>query len=103
MKKFLIIGSISLLLAITSCRPCNSSYSELKKISIKIEGMGTACCVPKVEKELLKVKGVKKVSACFKRGIAKVEIESGKVTTEQLIKAVKIAGFKAKVEEMEEK
>ncbi|MBU3958496.1 MAG: methyltransferase domain-containing protein [Candidatus Omnitrophica bacterium] len=62
--------------------------------------MATACCIPKVEEALLKVKGVKKVSACFKSGLAKVEIESGQVTTEQLIEAVKIAGFKAKVAEM---
>ncbi|MBU4346050.1 MAG: methyltransferase domain-containing protein [Candidatus Omnitrophica bacterium] len=75
----------------------------LEKVTLKIEGMTTACCIPRVEEALLKVKGVKKVSVCIKRGIAEVEIEAGQVTTEQLINAVEKAGFKASVEEMEKK
>jgi len=80
----------------------NSFGEEFEEVTLKIGGMSSACCVPKVEEALLKVEGVKKVSACFKRGIAKVEIESGQVTVKQLVEAVKIAGFKAKVGEMKE-
>ncbi|MFH1861126.1 MAG: methyltransferase domain-containing protein [bacterium] len=73
---------------------------KLEKVTLKIEGMTSACCIPMVEQALSEIKGVKKVSACFKRGIAEVEVVHGQVTTEQLIEALKIAGFKAKVAEM---
>lgn len=73
----------------------------MEEVTLKIEGMVTPCCVPPVEEALLKVKGIKKVSVCIKRGIAEVEMETGQVTIEQLIKAVEKAGFKASVEEME--
>ena len=72
----------------------------MEKIILKIDGMTTACCVEEVKNALLKVKGVKKVPTCCpKRGIAEIEMEKGKVTAEQLIKAVEEAGFKAKIKE----
>jgi len=75
-----------------------------EKTVLKVEGMSTACCATEVEEALLKVEGVKKVlTCCHKRGIAVVEIDSDQVTTEQLIKAVEKAGFKASVEEMEKR
>ncbi|MBU2471435.1 MAG: cation transporter, partial [Bacteroidetes bacterium] len=77
MKRFCILAVISLLLAITAY---GSSKEELEKVTLKVEGMATACCVPRVEEALLKVKGVKKVSVCIKRGIAEVEMETGQVT-----------------------
>jgi ubiquinone/menaquinone biosynthesis C-methylase UbiE/copper chaperone CopZ len=79
---------------------CAGSEQGVKKVTLKIEGMVSACCDPEVEKALTKIKGVKKVSACFKRGIAKVEIETSQITTEQLIETLKMAGFKAKVVQM---
>ena len=74
----------------------------LEKTVLKIEGMVTPCCVPRVQEALLKDNGVTKTSACIKRGIAEVEMEAGRVTIEQLIKAVEKAGFKAFVEEKKE-
>jgi SAM-dependent methyltransferase/copper chaperone CopZ len=70
----------------------------MKKITLKIEGMTTPCCAEEVKETLLKVEGVKKASACPKRGIAEIEIDD-KVTSEQLIKVVGEVGFKAKVKE----
>ena len=68
------------------------------EITLKIGGMTTPCCAEEVKEALLKVKGVKKVPICCpKRGIAEIEIEADKVTSEQLIKVVGEAGFKAKV------
>ncbi|MBU4022859.1 MAG: methyltransferase domain-containing protein [Proteobacteria bacterium] len=72
---------------------------KIRELTLKIEGMVTPCCAVEVKEALLKVKGVKKASACPKRGIAEIEIEDEAVTTEQLIKVVEEAGFKAKVKE----
>ncbi|MBU2446018.1 MAG: methyltransferase domain-containing protein [Bacteroidetes bacterium] len=100
MKRFLILTVISMVLATMAY---GGSEQGVEKVTLKIEGMVTSCCVPRVEEALLKVKGVKKVSVCIKRGIAEVEMETGQVTIEQLIKAVEEAGFKASVEKMEKR
>jgi ubiquinone/menaquinone biosynthesis C-methylase UbiE/copper chaperone CopZ len=98
MKGFFILIVISTLLVTMACA---SPGQVVEKVTLKIEGMVSPCCIPHVEEALLKVKGVKKVSVCIKRGVAEVEMETGQVTIEQLIKAVEKAGFKASVEEME--
>ncbi|MBU2415617.1 methyltransferase domain-containing protein [Patescibacteria group bacterium] len=73
---------------------------KFREVTLKIEGMNSPCCTQEVKEALLKVKGVKRVPICCpKRGIAEIEIEADKVTTEQLIKVVEETGFKAKVRE----
>ena len=67
------------------------------KITLKIEGMTSACCAEEVEESLLKVKGVKKASVDFRKGMAKIEFEAGKVSTDQLIEAIKEAGFETSI------
>jgi len=73
--------------------------AKSKEIKLKIEGMSSPCCAEEVKEALLKVKGVKKASVDFKKGIADVEIEPEEVTAKQIIKAVKGAGFKASATE----
>lgn len=99
MKRFFILIAISMLLATMAY---GGFEQGVKKVTLKVEGMVTPCCIPHVEEALLKVKGVKKASACIKRGIVEVEMEAAQVTTAQLIKAVEKAGFKASVEAKKE-
>jgi len=73
------------------------------QITLKIEGMSSPCCAEEVKEDLLKVEGVKKASADFANKIIKVEIDTEKVTKEQLIAAVKRSGYEAVVREGKEK
>ncbi|MBU4313803.1 MAG: heavy-metal-associated domain-containing protein, partial [Actinobacteria bacterium] len=74
-----------------------------EKVALKIEGMSSPCCAEEIKGDLLKVEGVKKVSTYFADKIIKVEIDTEKVTKEQLIAAVKEAGYEAVVTEGKEK
>ncbi|MBU1291993.1 methyltransferase domain-containing protein [Patescibacteria group bacterium] len=76
---------------------------KLNELKLKIEGMSSPCCAEEIKGDLLKVEGVKKVSTYFADKIIKVEIDTEKVTKEQLIAAVKEAGYEAVVTEGKEK
>jgi len=79
MKRFYVLTVLFLTMLLITIS-YNSFGEKSEEVILKIKGMGTACCIPKVEEALSKVEGVKRVSACFKRGMAKVEVESGRVT-----------------------
>ena len=74
---------------------------EKSELILKIKGISSPCCAEEIKEDLLKVEGVKKASVDFNKGIARVEIEPGKMTGEQLIKVVKEAGYEAEVTERE--
>lgn len=66
---------------------------DLRKITLKIHGMECKSCAKDIRKALLKVPGVKSadvrmVNTEEKAGQAVVECEKGKVTPDQLVKAV---------------
>ncbi|MFH1592282.1 MAG: methyltransferase domain-containing protein [Candidatus Woesearchaeota archaeon] len=73
------------------------------QITLKIEGMSSPCCAEEIKEDLLKVEGVEKASTYFADKIIRVEIDPEKVTKEQLIAAVKEAGYEAVVREGKEK
>lgn len=64
-------------------------------VTMQVNGMTCIDCAQKVEAGLLKVPGVKAAEVSLDKNEAKVEFENEKVTTEQLIAAVKGAGFDA--------
>ncbi|MBU1201767.1 MAG: methyltransferase domain-containing protein [Nanoarchaeota archaeon] len=74
-----------------------------EEVTLKIEGMSSPCCAEEIKGDLLKIEGVKKASTYFADKIIKVEIDTEKATKEQLIAAVKEAGYEAVVTEGKEK
>jgi len=86
----LLLGSIGLL---NDRQSMAAEAQETQKIALKIQGMECRSCVREIRKVLLKVPGVKAadvriVNADEKTGEAVVECEKGKVTPDQLVKAV---------------
>ncbi|MFQ5685249.1 MAG: heavy-metal-associated domain-containing protein [Candidatus Scalindua sp.] len=65
------------------------------EVVLNVEGMTCGACENAVKAQLLKVDGVKDASADCKKGKAVVKVEGDKVKTDELIKAVKKAGFTA--------
>ena len=68
-------------------------------VRLKVAGMTCANCVTAVEKALNKVKGVTKVTVNLATETAYVEFEHGKVTVDDLKRAVAKAGYKVLEEE----
>lgn len=61
-------------------------------VTLKIDGMTCASCAGDIRKELLGVPGVKRADVSYAQGGAILEVEPGRVTPEQLIRAVASAG-----------
>ncbi|MBI2876949.1 MAG: heavy-metal-associated domain-containing protein [Candidatus Tectomicrobia bacterium] len=66
-------------------------------VTMQVKGMTCSGCAQKVQASLLKVPGVKSAEVDLKKNEAKVQYETQKVKTEQLIAAVKGAGFEAQL------
>jgi len=68
------------------------------EVRLKISGMDCASCVMHIENGVKKLKGVHDVSVNFAIEVAKVGFDSDQVTVEQIVGAVKKAGYSAEVE-----
>lgn len=68
-----------------------------EQVSIVVGGMHCASCAKIIEKELQKVSGVKEANVNFAAEKARVIFDSSKTNTNDLIAAVKSAGYKASV------
>lgn len=66
-------------------------------VSLAVSGMKCENCVAKVDKALRGVEGVKDVKVDLKNQTAQIVLASASVKSDLLIKAVKDAGFQAKV------
>ena len=71
----------------------------LEKTVLEVGGMKCSKCEAKVQSALLQVPGVKTADVSFDKKEAVIEFEKGKVTTDQLIEAVKAADYQAAVVE----
>ena len=71
----------------------------MKKIQLQIRGMHCTACAAALEKAIRKIPGTKDVYVNFAAGLLSLEADPGEVTLEQLVKAVKAAGFEAVTEE----
>lgn len=67
----------------------------MRRVELKIHGMGCVSCVHAIEKQLLKVRGVDEVSVNFATGKAIVTVEEGNNCEEALLEAVSRAGYEA--------
>ncbi len=66
--------------------------------TLKIEGMACSACAARVEKEALKIDGVKAAKVSQPKGMAEVTFDASKTSPEVIAKAItEKTGFKAEV------
>lgn len=70
-------------------------FSRGEKIELQVTGMTCGHCEARVKEALLNVKGVKKAIADHQAQKAVVNVEKDKVNREDLVAAVKAAGYEA--------
>ncbi len=80
-----------------SCTVCENvdKHPKTKDVTLNIKGMTCSGCEGKVQKALSACKGVSDVKVNHKDGKAELHLEDGKASIDELIKALKHAGFKA--------
>lgn len=72
--------------------PRSQTGPTTETMTLKIEGWTCASCEKDIRRALLAVPGVKQADVKYARGGAVVEVEPGRVTGDQLVKAVAGAG-----------
>lgn len=73
--------------------------SNVKEVILKVEGMTCASCPAMIKTALKKLDGVVNVDVSYKETKATVRYQDGKVTVEQMIKAINDIGMKARLPE----
>ncbi|MFQ5641343.1 MAG: HAD-IC family P-type ATPase, partial [bacterium] len=66
----------------------------LERLQIPIVGMHCASCTVNIEKEVKKLAGIKKANVNYSTEKAYVEFDPGQVKTDQILGAIKSAGYK---------
>ncbi len=66
-----------------------------KSVRLKIEGMTCSGCAGKIEKAVGKLERIEKTSLNVKEGYADVVFASAKVSTDDIVKAISDAGYRA--------
>jgi len=79
-----------------------SANAAEKKLLINIEGMTCPLCTAAVKKSLKKTDGVLKAKVFLNTHQAVVKIDDTKVKYEDLLKAIKNAGYKGKIVEVKD-
>ena len=79
-----------------------SANAAEKKVLINIEGMTCPLCTAAVKKSLKKTDGVLKAKVFLNTHQAVVKIDDTKVKYEDLLKAIKNAGYKGKILEVKD-
>jgi copper chaperone CopZ len=69
--------------------------AAVRTVSIPVKGMACGACATRVKKTLSAIEGVKSVEVSAPKASARVSYEPGKVSPEQLQKAVNDVGFEA--------
>ena len=79
---------------INKVEPSNRTTSYgIEKLSLPINGLHCASCVTTVEKEIKKLPGIKVAHVNYATETAHVEFKSGETSTEEIIGAIKKAGY----------
>lgn len=89
-------AAILLLLALVLFAHSSLGAASLKTVTLKVDGMTCPTCSYRVKKALL-LPGLRKAEVSLEKGQAVVEYEEGRTTVEQMIAAVKEAGYSAKL------
>jgi len=69
-----------------------TSYG-IEKLSLPINGLHCTSCVNTIEKEIKKLPGIKVAHVNYATETAHIEFKSGETTTEEIISAIKNAGY----------
>lgn len=72
-----------------------SAESSVKEVILKVDGMTCASCPTMIKTALKKLDGVVDADVSYKDAKATVKYKEGKVTIEQMIKAIEGIGMKA--------
>lgn len=87
----LLFGAFTVLMNVVQASLAIAQSSE-DTITLKIEGWTCASCEKDIRRALLAVSGVKSADVSYAHGGAVVVIESGRVSSDQLVQAVASAG-----------
>lgn len=69
--------------------------SPMEKLELKIEGMHCGSCEKIIEAELEELPGISKIKIDSKAGTGKMEVDTAKVSEDQIIAAIKTAGYES--------
>ncbi len=78
-----------------------SADDNLKLVVLKVEDMTCISCPATIKAVLKKLPGVVKAEVSYKEEKAEVSYQNGKVTVEQMIKAIEDLGYRASLLEKE--
>lgn len=93
----LLIAFWPLLKAAQSPAPSSDAGGPGTMLTLKVDGMTCPTCSYRVSKALVGLPGVKKAEVSLERGQAVVEYEESKVTVDQMVEAIKQAGYSAEL------
>ncbi len=94
MRNFIFITIALLILSI----PADNAWSiegKASQVILKIDGMTCASCPAMIKTALKKLDGVVDADVSYKDAKATVKYKEGKITIEQMIKAIEGIGMKA--------
>ena len=94
MRNFIFITIALLILSI----PADNAWSiegKVNQVTLKIEGMTCSSCPAMIKTALKKLDGVVDADVSYRDAKATVRYHDGKVTVEQMIKAIEGIGMKA--------
>lgn len=69
---------------------------DTKKIILRVEGMTCPSCTFPVKTALKRLNGVLNADVSYLKGTATIEYQDGKVTIDQMIKAIENIGYRAR-------
>ncbi|MDA8215425.1 MAG: heavy metal-associated domain-containing protein [Nitrospiraceae bacterium] len=74
-----------------------SSEGAARQVTLKVDGMSCSACVTTIKMALKRLPGVVNADVSYKEKKATVSYHEGKVTLEQMIKAIEDAGYYAEL------
>ena len=94
MRNFIFI-MITLLILTVPVDNAWSAEGKVKQITLNVEGMTCASCPAMIKMALKKLDGIVDTDVSYEKSKATVRYRDGKVTVEQMIKAIEDIGMKA--------
>jgi copper chaperone CopZ len=81
----------------STARGASSDVAGYVRKTLAVKGMSCAACIPEIKSSLAKVQGVHSADVSLRDQTVIVEYNPAKASPEQLVKAVKAAGYDAQV------
>lgn len=97
---FTSVLSLLVILFLISCNSSGSKgasakeTSELTKVEVSVTGMTCTGCEQTIQKNVMKVEGIKSVKATFTDGKALVEYDASQADTSEIRAAITGAGYR---------